>query len=35
MSNFEKGLVIHPEWSRSEPFSKSRLQALIEALPRH
>jgi hypothetical protein len=32
MSSAEPGLVINAEWSRSEPFSKSRLQALLDSL---
>ena len=29
-SEFSGGLVLHAEWSRSEPFSKNRLQSLLE-----
>ncbi|HUR29557.1 MAG TPA: hypothetical protein VM509_15310 [Planctomycetota bacterium] len=33
-SSAEKGLIVNAEWSRSEPFSKSRLQALLGTLRR-
>jgi len=34
LSNVEPGLVLNAEWSRSEPFSKARLQAVLDALRR-
>jgi hypothetical protein len=32
LSSAQKGLIVNAEWSRSEPFSKSRLQALLDSL---
>ena len=34
LSSTEPGLVLNAEWSRSEPFSKSRLQAVLDAFPK-
>ncbi|MEO6709068.1 MAG: hypothetical protein ABIP42_05775 [Planctomycetota bacterium] len=34
LSSAEKGLIVNAEWSRSEPFSKSRLESLLDAFRR-
>lgn len=32
LSSAEKGLIVYAEWSRSEPFSKTRLESLLGSL---